>query len=187
VQTEPLLLALQEDPWKLQGVVMLDAHIELAGQLGRDALLRASGHSDLVVTEGRLTGYPPLDKVSQAFAPLLQGAGVSSGLNEFDVLTAHWTLDQGVLRTNDLVLQRHGARLYATGSVGIQDQRLDFDVTAKVPRATLEAKVSGTASDPVVTPNVGRIERRIKTEIGKALKDKRGEAIGKALRDLLSR
>jgi hypothetical protein len=71
--------------------------------------------------------------------------------------------------------------------MNLQDQRLDFDVTARVARATMEAKVSGTPTDPVVTPQVGRIEQRIKTEVGRILKGEKGEALGKVLRELLPR
>jgi hypothetical protein len=51
----------------------------------------------------------------------------------------------------------------------------------------MEAKVSGTPTDPVVTPQVGRIEQRIKTEVGRILKGEKGEALGKVLRELLPR
>jgi uncharacterized protein involved in outer membrane biogenesis len=187
VQTEPLLKALQEERWTLSGIMTLDSNLELFGEPGPGALTRAVGHSDLVVTGGRLTGYPPLERVMRTFDPVLKGAGTSSALNEFDRLSAHWTLDKGTLRTRDLLLQREGAKLLAAGSMNLQDQRLDFDVTARVARATMEAKVSGTPTDPVVTPQVGRIEQRIKTEVGKFLKGEKGEALGKALREFLPR
>lgn len=187
VQTGPLLKALQEERWTLSGIMTLDSNLELFGEPGPGALARAVGHSDLVVTGGRLTGYPPLERVTRTFDPVLKGAGASSALNEFDRLSAHWTLDKGTLRTRDLLLQREGAKLLAAGSMNLQDQRLDFDVTARVARATLEAKVSGTTTDPVVTPQVGRIEQRIKTEVGKILKGQKGEALGKVLRELLPR
>jgi len=35
--------------------------------------------------------------------------------------------------------------------------------------------------------DVGRIERRIKTEVGRALKDEKGKTWGKMLRELLAR
>jgi hypothetical protein len=187
VQTEPLLKALQEERWTLSGIMTLDSNLELFGEPGTGALARAVGHSDLVVTGGRLTGYPPLERVTRSFDPVLKGAGTSSALNEFDRLSAHWTLDKGTLRTRDLLLQRVGAKLLAAGSMNLQDQRLDFDVTARVARATLEAKVSGTTTDPVVTPQVGRIEQRIKTEVGRILKGGKGEALGKVLRELVPR
>jgi hypothetical protein len=187
VQTEPLLKALQEEQWKLSGIMTMDSNLELLGAPGRGALARAVGHSDLVVTGGRLTGYPPLERVTRTFDPILKGAGASTALNEFDRLSAHWTLDRGTLRTRDLVLQREGAKLLAAGSMNLQDQRLDFDVTARVARATLEAKVSGTPTDPVVIPQTGRIEQRVKTEVGKILKGERGEALGKVLREFLPR
>ena len=187
VQTEPLLKALQEERWKLSGIMTLDSSLELSGQPGPGALAKAVGRSDLVVTGGRLTGHPLLDKVTRTFDPFLKEAGSSSALNEFDRLSAHWTLDRGTLQTRDLVLQRQGAKLLAAGSMNLQDQRLDFDVTARVARATLEAKVSGTTTDPVVTPQVGRIEQRIKTEVGKFLKGGKSEALGNVLRQLLPR
>lgn len=187
VQTEPLLKALHEERWTLRGTMTLDSRVELSGQPGPGALTRASGQSELIVTGGRLTGYPPLDKVAQTFHPLLKGAGISSTLNEFDRLSAHWTLDGGILRTRDLSLQREGAMLFAAGSMNLQDQSLDFNVTARVAKATLEAKVTGTPSNPVVTPQLGRIEQRIKTEVGKIMKGERGEALGNVLRQLVPR
>jgi uncharacterized protein involved in outer membrane biogenesis len=187
VQTEPLLKALHEERWTLRGIMTLDSKLELSGQPGPGALTRASGQSELIVTEGRLTGYPPLERLSQTFSPILKGVGISSTLNEFDRLSAHWTLDNGVLRTKDLLLQREGVRLLAAGSMTLQDQSLDFDVTARVTKGTLEAKVSGTPANPVVTPQLARIEQRVKTEVGKIMKGERGEALGKVLKELFPR
>ncbi len=147
----------------------------------------AARPADLVVTGGRLTGYPPLERLSQTFNPILKGAGISSTFNEFDRLSATWTLANGVLRTRDLLLQREGAKVLAVGSMNLQDQSLDFDVTARVAKATLEAKVSGTPANPVVTPQLGRVEQRVKTEVGKIMKGEKGEALGKMLRELLPR
>jgi hypothetical protein len=64
---------------------------------------------------------------------------------------------------------------------------MDFDVTAKVAKTTLEVKVQGTSSDPVVTPQAGRVEGRIKTDVGKLLGPDRNKELGKVLRQLLSR
>jgi len=187
VQTEPLVMAVQAQRWRLRGIMTLHATLEWLGPLGPDILAHASGRSDLLVTGGQLIEYPPLDRIVETLGPLLRGVGFASDLNAFDRLSGRWTLAHGFLRTDDLLLQREGARLMAVGSLDVKRQHLDFDVTARVARVTLEAKVGGTTSEPTVTPNVGRVERRIRTEVGKILKDKRGEAVGKALREFFPR
>jgi hypothetical protein len=188
VQTEPLLSAIQKPQWTLRGVMTLDSKMELSGQLGSGALARASGQTDIAVTNGRMTGYAPLERLSNTVDPILKGLGIASPpLNEFDRLSAHWTLDGGVLRTRDLTLLRDGAKFYAVGNFNLLNQTMDFDVTAKVAKTTLEAKVQGTSSDPVVTPQAGRIEGRIKTEVGKLLEKDRNKELGKMLRQLFSR
>lgn len=188
VQTEPFLEAMQEPRWTLRGMMTLDSKMELSGPLGPGALARASGQTDMTVTNGRVIGYAPLERLSKTVDPILQGVGLSSPtLNEFDRLSARWTLDSGILRTRDLMLVREGVKFFAAGSVNLLNQALDFDVTAKVAKTTLEAKVQGTSSDPVVTPQAGRIEQRIKTEVSKFLGDERNKELGKALRQLFSR
>lgn len=188
VQTEPFLEAIQEPRWTVRGMMTLDSKMELSGPLGPGALARVSGQTDMAVTNGRIIGYAPLERLSKTVHPILKGVGLSSPtLNEFDRLSAHWTLDSGILRTRDLMLLREGVKFSAAGSVNLLNQALDFDVTAKVAKTTLEAKVQGTSSDPVVTPQVGRIEQRIKTEVSRFLGDERSKELGKALRQLFSR
>ncbi|MDE2060044.1 MAG: AsmA family protein [candidate division NC10 bacterium] len=188
IQTEPFLNAIQEPRWNLRGMMTLDSQIELSGQLGPGALARASGQTDMAVTNGRVTGYAPLERLSKTVDPILEGLGVASPtLNEFNRLSAHWTLNSGILRTRDLTLLRDGAKFYAAGSFNLLNQTMDFDVTAKVAKTTLEAKVHGPSSDPVVTPQAGSIEGRIKTDVGKLLGKDRNKELGKMLRQLFSR
>ena len=188
VQTESLLSAVQEPRWTLRGMMTLDSKVELSGQLGPGALARASGQTDIAMTNGRVTGYAPLERLSKTVDPILKGLGIASPtLNEFDRLSAHWTIDDGILRTRDLTLLRDGAKFYAAGSFNLLNQTMDFDVTAKVAKTTLEAKVQGPSSDPVVTPQAGSIEGRIKTDVGKLLGNDRSKELGKMLRQLFSR
>ena len=188
VQTEPLLDAIQKPQWTLRGMMTLDSKIELSGQLGLGALARASGQTDITLTNGRVIGYAPLERLSKTVDPFLKGTGISSSaLSEFDRLSAHWTLDGGILRTRDLILLRDGVKFFAAGSVNLLNQALDFDVTAKAAKTTLEAKVQGTSPDLVVTPQMGHIEGRIKTDVGKLLGDARNKELGKVLRQLFNR
>lgn len=188
VQTEPLLSAIQEPQWTLRGVMTLDSKMELSGQFGPGALGRVSAQSDIAMTDGRVTGYAPLDRLSKTIDPVLKGLGIPPlTLNEFDHLNGHWTLDGGVLRTRDLTLLRDRAKFYVAGSYNLLNQTMDFDVTAKVSKTTLEAKVQGPSSDPVVTPQAGSIEGRIKTEVGKLLGKDGHKELGKMLQQLFNR
>ncbi len=188
VQTEPFMKAIQEPRWTLRGMMTLDSKMEFSGPLGPGALAKISGQTDMAVMNGRVTGYAPLEKLSKTADPILKSLGIPSlNLNEFDRLSAHWTLDGGILRTRDLTLLRDGAKFYAVGSANLLNQTLDFDVTAKLAKATLEAKVQGPSSDPVVTPQMGRIEGRIKTEVGKLLGKDRDKELGKMLKQLFNR
>lgn len=188
VQTEPLLSAIQEPRWTLRGMMTLDSKMEFLGQLGTGALARISGQTDMAVTNGRVTGYAPLERLSKTVDPILKALGIAAPtLNEFNRLSAHWTLDNGILRTRDLTLLRDGVKFYAAGGFNLLNQTMDFDVTAKVAKTTLEAKVQGPSSDPVVTPQGGSIEGRIKTDVGKLLGPDRDKEIGKMLRRLFSR
>lgn len=188
VQTEPLLSAIQEPRWTLHGVMTLDSKIEIAGQLGSGALARTSGQTDVAVTNGRVNGYTPLERLSKTADPVLKGLGLPPfALNEFDRLSAHFTLDGGILRTRDLTLLRNGGRLYASGSFNLLRQTMDFDVTAKVAKTTIEARVAGPSSDPKVTPQAGSIEGRITTEVGKLLEKGGSKDLGKMLQQLFSR
>lgn len=188
VQTEPLLEAIQTPQWTVRGMMMLDSTLELSGPLGPGALARTSGHTDMAVTNGRIIGYAPLERFSTTVTPLLQQIGIASPtLHEFDRLSARWTLDNGIVRTRDLMLRRGGATLSAVGSINLRNQALDFDVTAKVARATFEAKVQGTPSDPVITPYMGRLEGGITTDVGTLMGSDRNKTLDKILRELLRR
>jgi hypothetical protein len=85
------------------------------------------------------------------------------------------------------MLLRDGAKFYAAGSINLLNQVLDIDVTARLAKITIEARVQGTSSDPTITPQMGRIEGRIKTEVSKLLGADREKELGKMLRQHFSR
>jgi hypothetical protein len=73
------------------------------------------------------------------------------------------------------------------GSLGLLDSTLDFDVVAKLGRTTVEAKVTGTTSQPIVVPKLGRLQQRIETELDKALPDQQGKKLKDLLKGLFGR
>ncbi|MFI5340895.1 MAG: AsmA family protein [Candidatus Methylomirabilales bacterium] len=168
VATEPLVRALGLGPWTLQGTLTFDGNVNFAGVSKPEALGSAAGDGSLQLKDGRLIGYKPLDRLSEVIGPILASQGTRVRLNEFEQVSGHYTLDKGILRTKDLTLTKAEGTVTAAGSLGLQDSSLNFDVVAKLGRTTIEAKVTGTTSQPIVVPKLGRIQRKIETEIEKA-------------------
>jgi AsmA protein len=178
--TEPLVRALALGTWTLQSTLSFDGTANFAGLSKPEILGSATGDGSFLLRDGRVLGYKPLDRLSEVIAPILASQGIRVRLNEFEQVSGHYTLDKGVLRTKDLTLTKAEGTVTATGSLGLQDSSLNFDVVAKLGRTTIEVKVAGTTSQPIVVPKLGRIQRKIETELDKALPGEQG----KVLKDL---
>jgi len=180
VATEPLIKALALGPWSLQSVLTGETALTFAGLSGPAALGSASGNGVVDVRDGRLRGYEPLERLAEVVRPILAAQGVHARLNEFQQITGRFTVDKGTLRTTDLTLTKAEGVVTAAGSLGLVDSALDFDVTVRLGRTAVDAKVTGTTRQPIVTPKLGRLRQRLEREIDKALP--RGQ--GKGLTDL---
>lgn len=179
VSLEPLVKPLGLDGVSLKGRVDMETDLRLPDPLGDDRLGGATGKGRVSITRGVITGYRPLDRLSDALDPLLRSQGLGR-LEEFDSLSGHFALDKGSVQTRDLVLTKREAKILAAGSLGLLDQTLDFDVSARFAGASLDVKVTGTAAKPLIALRGGRLPRGIQTEIDRALREKGG-----GLKDML--
>ncbi|HEX9901129.1 MAG TPA: AsmA family protein [Candidatus Methylomirabilis sp.] len=187
VATEPLVQALALGTWTLRSGLNLDGTVSFVGFSSPEILGSAAGGGSLLLKDGRLIGYKPLDRLSEVIAPVLATQGVRIRLNEFDQVSGHYSLDKGVLRTKDLTLTKAEGTVTAMGSLGLLDSSLNFDVVVKLGRTTVEAKVAGTTSQPIVVPKLGRLQRRIETELDKALPDQQGKGLKDIFKGLFGR
>jgi AsmA protein len=187
VATEPLIRALALGTWTLRSGLNLDGTVTFAGFSSPDILGTAAGGGSLLLKDGRLVGYKPLERLSEVITPILAAQGVRVRLDEFDQVSGHYSLDKGVLRTKDLTLTKAEGTVTAAGSLGLLDSSLNFDVAAKLGRTTVEAKVTGTTSQPIVVPKLGKLQRRIETELDKALPDQQGKGLKEIFKGLFGR
>jgi AsmA protein len=185
--TEPLVRALALGPWTLRSTLTFDGRVNFAGLSKPEVLGSAAGDGSLLLKDGRLIGYKPLDRLSEVIGPILASQGIRVRLNEFERVSGHYTLDKGVLRTKDLTLTKAEGTVTAAGALGLLDSSLNFDVTAKLGRTTIEAKVIGTTSQPIVVPKLGRIQRKIETEIEKAVPGEQGKGLKDLFRGLFGK
>ncbi|MBI4736162.1 MAG: AsmA family protein [candidate division NC10 bacterium] len=185
--TEPLVQALIHGPWTLRSALSFDSSLNFVGFSLPEILGSAAGGGSVLLKEGRLIGYKPLDRLSEVIAPILVSQGSRVRLNEFEQVSGRYTLDKGVLRTRDLTLTKTEGSVTAAGSLGLLDSSLDFDVVAKLGRTTVEAKVTGTTSQPIVVPKLGRLQRKIETELDKVLPGEQGKGLKDLFKGLFGR
>ncbi len=185
--TEPLVKALAKDPWTLKSGIDFDGTVEFTGLALPEILGSAAGNGSVRLVSGRLIDYKPLDRLAELVTPILVAHGVRVRLNEFDEVTGHYTVDNGILRTTDLILTKPEGTVTAAGTVSLLDASLDFDVVAKFDRATVEAKVTGTTAEPIVVPKLARFQRRIENELDKVLPEEQSRGLKDLLRGLFRR
>jgi AsmA protein len=187
VPTEPLLKALAIGPWTVRSALTFDSTLGFTGFTSPEILGSAAGGGSLLMKDGRLVGYRPLDRLSEVIAPILATQGIRVRLDEFDQVSGHYTLDKGILRTKDLTLTKPEGTVTAVGFLGLLDSSLNFDVVAKLGRTTVEAKVTGTTNQPIVVPKLTRLQRKIEGELDKALPDERGKGLKDLFKGLFGR
>lgn len=185
--TEPLLKALGVGPWTLKSTADFDGRFQFSGAALPAILASAVGNGSFHLRAGRLSDYRPLDELAQLVAPVLAAQGIRVRLNEFDHVSGHYTVDNGVVRTADLTLTKPEGTITAAGTWGLLDSTLNFDVVAKFGRSTIAAKVTGTTAHPVVVPKLDKVQQRIEREIDKALPGETGKSLKEIFRGLFGR
>jgi hypothetical protein len=188
VATEPLVKALAKPSWSLQSRMTGATDLSFTGVAAQAILGSAAGGGSVQLKDGRLVDYKPLERLSDMIAPVLAAQGLRGiKLNEFQQLAGTFTLDKGVLRTKDLTLTKAEGTVAAVGSLGLLDSTLDFDVTARLGRTTVEAKVTGTTSQPTVVPKLARLQQKLERELEKALPGEQGKSLKDLFRGFFSK
>jgi hypothetical protein len=181
--TEPLVKAFNLGAWRLESRLNLSSRISFVGLGLAELLGSAVGEGELRLAEGRLTNYPPLDRLAEVIAPVLAGQGVRTRLHEFSELRGSYTVAGGILRSQNLTLVKPEGTITMSGALGLLDRSLNVEVVSRLGRSLVEAKLSGTTDRPIVVPRLDRLQRKLETEIDKLAPDGQGQG----LKDLFRR
>ncbi len=171
------------------------ANIKLAGA-GRnsdDLMKTLDGTVDFKVANGALEGADLWYEIRRARAVLKQQAipARDSGppRTPFSALTGTGTMNDGVLRNNDLNVAMQYLKVTGQGTVDLPRNSLDYRLVTtvlKIPRegadtaqmqdmvdAQIPVKVSGSLSDPKVRPDLEKyVKGEVKKKVEEKLKDK---------------
>jgi AsmA protein len=174
------------------------ANIKLAGEgKNSDDLMKTlDGTVDFNVADGALEGADLWYEIRRARAVLKQQAipARDSGppRTRFSALTGTGTMNDGVLKNNDLNVAMQYLKVTGQGAVDLPRSSLDYRLVAnvlKIPRegadptqmqdmvdAQIPVKVSGSLSDPKVRPDLqnylkGEVKKKVEEQLKDKLKD----------------
>ena len=178
-----------------------DAEVSFLG-VGQtvDTIMRSlSGQGAVNVGRGAIEGID-LDN-------LLGSYDVAGGTTVFDALTARFTMDQGVLRNNDLRMVLTNFDTTGVGQVNLGAQTLDYTITPKALRVNKDrglavpVRVYGPWADPSIKPDLqavidlnfseekARAEEKVKQKVEQKLQEElgvvrqEGQSVEDALKD----
>ncbi|HET9445250.1 MAG TPA: AsmA-like C-terminal region-containing protein, partial [Steroidobacteraceae bacterium] len=182
------------------------ANIKLAG-VGRttdDIMKTLDGTVDFKVADGALEGSDLWYEIRRARAVLKQQAIPErpSGppRTPFTALTGTGTMNDGVLKNDDLNVAMQYLKVTGQGGVDLPKNSLDYRLVAtvlKIPRegadtsqmedmvdAQIPVKVTGALTDPKVRPD---LESYVKGEVKKKVEEKIKDKLGDKLKDIFKR
>ncbi|MCG7519354.1 AsmA family protein [Ruegeria sp. Ofav3-42] len=121
-----------------------------------DQIMRSlSGKGGLNVGRGLISGFD-LDR-------LMGRGGGEGGTTVFNSLSASFTIDQGVLRNDDLLMSLDNFRADGTGRVGIGNRDIDYLFTPVALRAnsgngiSVPVRIVGPWSNPSIKPDLTKV------------------------------
>ncbi len=142
-----------------------------------DAIMNSlSGEGWFEVGKGFFTGFD--------LEALMKTGGGNGGSTVFDQLSASYTLRDGTLHNDDLVLRLKGVQAKGAGRVMIGAQQLDYLFTPALTTGsgrllTIPVKITGPWSDPKIRPDLKQalqpkldaVEERAKEQVREKLSD----------------
>ena len=140
-------------------VAALSGRQELSGVITTNGAVTAksagvatlNGQGRLEIRPGRIQGFSLTKQVFGSFAALPALALAAKGKDmskyeeeEFESLTADYTITDGVVKTDNLELAYQNATAYLRGSVGLVDRALDLSGKVVISK-NADAQLAGTA------------------------------------------
>lgn len=188
---------------RISGKGSLNMKLTGAGKTTDDIMKTLDGTLDFKVADGALEGADLWYEIRRARALLRQQPvpeRTGPARTPFTALTGTGTMNDGVLRNDDLTVAMQYLKVTGQGTVDIPKETLDYRLLAtvlKIPRegadaaqmeelvdAEIPVKVTGSLTDPKVRPD---IEGYIKGKVKEKVEEKVKEEIGDRLKDLFGR
>jgi uncharacterized protein involved in outer membrane biogenesis len=153
VAAEPILVDFLCQPYAVTGRLDATGEGSFAGT-GSDLLRSARGTWQIQVGPGRLVGPAIVTllagavRVGSALSAAVSPGSPLPASPDFDSLTAAGGVGGGQVQVRQFAVQNRQVRLTGSGTYGLLDTRLDFDLQVRAGRSSFGVKLAGTAREP---------------------------------------
>ena len=155
VQMEPLLSdVISLD--KLSGTGTISASLSSKGPSQRALITALNGKGSMNVANGQISGMDLLKLLNSATSAV-GNALTGGGDTKFSHLTGTFTITNGIMHNNDLVLDSPGLKAEGAGTIDLPQRRVDYKVTPKVVAFGVPIIVQGPFDNLSYIPDVAGI------------------------------
>jgi AsmA protein len=187
LQLEPLIQALTNQRPNFTGSGSFDLDLTGHGRTVIENVQTAGGKVAFQIASGAIRGFNLGQILCQAYNVTQGAPGPPGGLpkqTDYQVIKGSATVASGVAQSNDLLARTSFMDVTGHGSLGLAEQKLDYELEAKLTGRvaiqncqTMQAligesvpfKIKGTVTEPSVTPDFSKL---LKTKAKEKLQDK---------------
>jgi len=174
VQMEPLLSdAMNLD--KLTGKGNITVALTSKGQSQRALIGALNGKGSMNIADGQIKGMDLLKMLNTATSAVGSALTGGGGETKFSHLTGTFTVTNGIVHNNDLVLDSPGLKAEGAGTIDLPQRRVDYKVTPKVAGLSVPVNVQGPWDNLSYVPDVAGI---VKGGVGGAVDTLKGAIPG---------
>lgn len=173
---------------KISGIAALQANLNMHGKDATALIQSLNGHGKITLDKGIYHGIDLRYQVDRArtILGLVKGQKINirpesnPPQTDFGKITAAFTLQNGVLNTNNLLVKSDYFSANGSGTADLNSQQLNIKLEATNDRKDfyLPVKITNTFSDPKITPEMAivtknllqpKVEDKVKTEVKKQI------------------
>src|SRR5215470_1733749 len=130
---------------RLTGKGSIEVSLTGKGKSQRQLISSLNGKGNFNVANGEIKGLDLLKMLNMAATNVTNLASLGGGGNTtpFSHLTGTWTMTNGIMKNNDLVLESPGLKAGGAGTVDLPTRHVDYKVTPQVVGLSVPVLIQG--------------------------------------------
>jgi len=144
---------------RLTGKGSLEVSLTGKGKSQRQLIGSLAGKGNFNIANGELKGLDLIKMLNMAATKVTDLASLGGGGNTtpFSHLTGTWTMTNGLMKNNDLVLDSPGLKAGGAGTVDLPTRNVDYKVTPQVAGLSVPVLIKGPWDNLSYTPDLAGI------------------------------